>query len=94
MTYVDMLGTSPAPGPWYPMYTFSQTMTTDTEGGTAWLKMGEVKHEYLPKVVMADDFDAGWAEYMEAYNACNPDAFIAEMQTELERRIAEAAKYE
>ena len=94
MTYVDMLGTSPAPGPWYPMYTFSQTMTTDTEGGTAWLKMGEVKHEYLPKVVMADDFDAGWAEYMEAYNACNPDAFIAEMQTELDRRIAEAAKYE
>ena len=94
MTYVDMLGTSPAPGPWYPMYTFSQTMTTDTEGGTAWLKMGEVKHEYLPKVVMADDFDAGWAEYMEAYNACNPDAFIAEMQVELERRIAEAAKYE
>ena len=94
MTYVDMLGTSPAPGPWYPMYTFSQTMTTDTEGGTAWLKMGEVKHEYLPKVVMADDFDAGWAEYMEAYNACNPDAFIAEMQAELDRRIAEAAKYE
>ena len=94
MTYVDMLGTSPAPGPWYPMYTFSQTMTTDTEGGTAWLKMGEVKHEYLPKVVMADDFDAGWAEYMEAYNECNPDAFIAEMQTELDRRIAEAAKYE
>ena len=94
MTYVDMLGTSPAPGPWYPMYTFSQTMTTDTEGGTAWLKMGEVKHEYLPKVVMADDFDAGWAEYMEAYNACNPDAFIAEMQTVLDRRIAEAAKYE
>lgn len=94
MTYVDMLGTSPAPGPWYPMYTFSQTMTTDTEGGTAWLKMGEVKHEYLPKVVMADNFDAGWAEYMEAYNACNPDAFIAEMQVELDRRIAEAAKYE
>ena len=43
---------------------------------------------------MADDFDAGWAEYMEAYNACNPDAFIAEMQAELDRRIAEAAKYE
>ena len=94
MTYVEMLGTSPAPGPWYPMYTFSQTMTTETEGGTAWAKMGEVKHEYLPKVVMADDFDAGWAEYMEAYNACNPDAFIAEMQAEVERRVTEAAKYE
>lgn len=94
MTYVEMLGTSPAPGPWYPMYTYSSTMTTSTEGGTAWVKMAEIKHEYLPKVVMADDFDAGWAEYMDVYESCNPEAFIAEMQTELERRVAEAAKYE
>lgn len=93
-TYVEMIGTSPAPGPWYPMYTFSSTMTTATEGGTAWVKMGEIKHQYLPKVVMADDFDAAWDEYMEVYSACNPEAFIAEMQTELDRRVAEAAKYE
>ena len=93
-TYVEMLGTSPAPGPWYPMYTFSSTMTTATEGGTAWTKMGEIKHQYLPKVVMADDFDAAWDEYMKVYSDCNPEAFIAEMQTELDRRVAEAAKYE
>ena len=92
-TYVEMLGTQPSPGAWYPMYTFSQTMTTSTPGGTAWNMMGECKHEYLPKVVMADDFDAGWAEYMEAYNACKPEDFIAEMQTELDRRMEEAAKY-
>ena len=93
-TYVEMLGTSPAPGPWYPMYTFSSTMTTSTEGGTAWVKMGEIKHQYLPKVVMADDFDAAWDEYMKVYSDCNPEAFIAEMQVELDRRVAEAAKYE
>ena len=93
-TYVEMLGTSEAPGPWYPMYTYSSTMTTSTEGGTAWTKMGEIKHQYLPKVVMADDFEKGWDEYMEAYSACKPEAFLAEMQTELDRRIAEAAKYE
>ena len=86
-TYVEMLGTSPAPGPWYPMYTFSSAMTTATEGGTAWTKMGEIKHQYLPKVVMADNFDSAWDEYMEAYEGCNPEAFLSEMQTELDRRI-------
>ena len=93
-TYVEMLGTSEAPGPWYPMYTYSGTMTTSTEGGTAWAKMGEIKHQYLPKVVMADDFEKGWDEYMKVYSDCKPEAFLAEMQTEVDRRIAEAAKYE
>jgi len=92
-TYVDMLGTSEAPGPWYPMYSYSNNMTTATEGGTAWTKMGEIKHEYLPKVVMADDFEGAWEEYMEVYDGCNPQAFIDEMQAELDRRMEEAAKY-
>lgn len=92
-TYVDMIGTCEAPGPWYPMYSFSNNMTTSTEGGTAWNKMGEVKHEQLPKVVMAKDFEKAWDDYMKAYNACNPQAFIDEMQAELERRIAESEKF-
>lgn len=92
-TYVDMLGTSEAPGPWYPMYSYSNNMTTATEGGMAWAKMGEIKHEYLPKVVMASDFEAAWKDYMDVYNGCNPQAFVDEMQVELDRRMAEAAKY-
>ena len=93
-TYVEMLGTSPAPGPWYPMYTYSSTLTTSTPGGTAWAKMTEIKHQYLPKVVMADNFEQGWNEYMKVYEECKPEDFISEMQTELERRVSEAAKYE
>ena len=93
-TYVDMIGTCEAPGPWYPMYSFSNNLTTSTEGGTAWTKMGEIKHEYLPKVVMAKDFEKGWDDYMKAYEKCNPQAFVDEMQAELDRRIEEAAKYE
>ncbi len=92
-TYVDMLGTSEAPGPWYTLYSYSNNMTTATEGGMAWAKMGEIKHEYLPKVVMAGDFEDAWEEYMEVYNGCNPQAFVAEMQAELDRRMEEAAKY-
>ena len=86
-TYVDMLGTSEAPGPWYPMYSYSNNMTTATEGGMAWTKMGETKHAWLPKVVMAKDFNSEWDSYMDAYDACDPQAFLDEMQEELDRRV-------
>lgn len=90
-TYVDMLGSAKVEtGAWYPMYSYSNSMTTATAGGIAWNKMGEVKHEWLPKVVMADDFDSTWDSYMEAYEAVNPQDFLDEMQEELERRVAEA----
>lgn len=93
-TYVDMLGTNEAPGPWYPMWSFSNSFTTETEGGTAWTKVTELKHEYLPKVVMADEFNGAWDEYMGVYSEANPQAFISELQTELDKRLADAAKYE
>lgn len=92
-TYVDMLGTNEKPGDWYPMYTYSSTLTTSTEAGKAWTLMGEMKHEYLPKVVMASDFDSAWSDYMTQYETCKPEEFISAMQTELERRMTEAAKY-
>ena len=60
----------------------------------AWNKISEVKHEQLPQVVMAKDFDSAWATYMDSYNACNPDAFLSELQAELDKRVADAAKYE
>ena len=62
-----MLGTNEAPGPWYPMWSFSNNFTTDTEGGMAWTKIGEVKHEQLPQVVMAKDFDSAWKTYMDEH---------------------------
>ncbi len=83
--YVDMIGSVvEANGPWFPMYSYSNNFTTETPGGVAWTKMGEIKHEYLPKVVMAKDFETGWAEYMDAYNACKPEDFISEMQAILD----------
>ena len=83
--YVDMMGSVvEANGPWFPMYSYSNNFTTETPGGVAWTKMGEVKHEWLPKVVMAEDFEQGWAEYMEVYNACKPEDFLAEMQAILD----------
>lgn len=92
-TYVDMLGTNEPPGPWYPMYSHSNNMTTRTPGGVAWNKMGEIKHQYLPRVVMAEDFETAWEEYLVEYNKCQPEDFLDEMQEELDRRIEAAEKY-
>ena len=84
-TYPGMIGSVVEDNaPWFPMYSFSNNFTTETPGGVAWAKMGEIKHEWLPKVVMASDFDATWAEYMDVYNAAQPQDFIAEMQAILD----------
>ena len=86
--YPDMIGSVVEDNePWFPMYSYSNAMTTDTAGGVAWTKMGETKHEWLPKVVMAADFDSEWANYMDAYSKCNPQDFLDEMQEELDRRV-------
>lgn len=61
-----------------------QQLYHGNSGGTAWALMGECKHEWLPKVVMAPDFEQGWEEYMAAYNACKPEDFLAEMQAILD----------
>lgn len=84
--YVEMIGSVDRTGPWFPMYSYSNNMTTATPGGTAWKRMGETKSQWLPLVVMAEDFEAAWEEYMEVYQECRPQDFLAEMQAELERR--------
>lgn len=85
--YPDMVGSVvKETGPWYPMYSYSNSMTTETAGGVAWTKMGQIKHEWLPKVVMASDFESEWSSYMDAYASCKPEDFLAEMQEELNRR--------
>ena len=84
--YPDMIGSVQGEtlGPWFPMYSYSNNFTTATPGGVAWTKMGQVKHEWLPQVVMAKNFDKTWSDYMKAYNACKPQDFLAEMQAILD----------
>ena len=86
-TYVDMLQSVNNAGVWFPMWSYSNNMNTSTDGGTAFTRMGECKHEWLPIVVMSDDFDADWEAYQAAYAETKPEDFLAEMQTELDSRI-------
>ncbi len=57
-------------------------------------RLANLSMRQLPQVVMAKDFDSAWKTYMDAYNACNPDAFLSELQAELDKRMKDAAKYE
>ncbi len=90
-TYVQMLNPAGENSPWYPMWSYSNTFTSDTDHGMAKVNMDEVKHEYLPKVVMAKDFDAAWQDYMEVYNdRVDIDAYLKALKAEVDRRIAVA----
>ncbi|HHX63217.1 MAG TPA: sugar ABC transporter substrate-binding protein, partial [Epulopiscium sp.] len=59
----------------------------------AWAKIDEIKHEYLPMVVMATNFDSAWEKYMGVYEECKPEDFLRELQEEVDKRVATAAKY-
>lgn len=86
-SYVSMLGSNEAPGSWYPMYSYTEMLTESTEAGCVYRAIEEVKHRWLPQVVMAEDFETVWEQYVKAYQNCNPEILYEDMQRELEKRI-------
>lgn len=36
---------------------------------------------------MADDFDTAWENYMQEYNACDPAAYLEDLQSEVNKRV-------
>ena len=69
------------------MYSHAKRLTQDVPAGRVYKAMEEVKQTYLPRVVLAEDFESMWEQYMEAYSACHPEVFFEEMQRELDRRV-------
>ena len=93
-TYSEMVGSpyifASEKYPWYPLWSWSNGVSNATPGGVAWKKMGEVKHQWLPAVVISQDFEKDWAAYQEAYNACQPGDFLKEAQAEVDARLKTA----
>ena len=58
--YVDMLGRNDAPGVWYPMYSYTNSLTSNTQAGQTLERMDEVKHRWLPQVILAQNFEETW----------------------------------
>jgi len=89
-TYVEMLDPSGENSAWYPLWSWSNDLTPDKgAAGEAWDMMGKVKHEYLPQVCIAEDFEAAWDNYMKVYSEkVDIDAFLTAASEEVERRQA------
>ncbi len=88
-TFLDFLNTDHLNEPWYPMWSYTNTWTNDTDYGLARAKITELKHKHLPQIMMApaDQFDALWEEYQETYRLeVDIDAYLDELTAEARRR--------
>jgi putative aldouronate transport system substrate-binding protein len=86
--YVEFLGSEVVePEPWFPLWTWSNYLGTDTHYGTVLYQIGETKHQWLPILVLTSDFDKSWEEYMAAYGKCDPQAFLDAAQIEVDARL-------
>lgn len=92
-TFLEFITSDNENEPWYPMWSYTNNWTADTDYGAAKAKMGELKHEWLPKAMMAPEgeFDTLWDGYMEAYRTeVDIDAYLDELTAEAQRRKAVA----
>lgn len=85
--YVDMIGNNESPGAWYPMYSYTTSLSSNSPAGQIRDQMEAVKHKWLPQVIMAEDFETAWEQYMEAYDSCNPEIYYQMLQLEVEKRV-------
>ncbi|WP_024861934.1 sugar ABC transporter substrate-binding protein [Ruminococcus flavefaciens] len=87
-TYRDFLNT-PAENPaWYPMWSFEGAATDATEYGKVSKKINEIKLNYMPLLVMSNDFEKSWEEYNTAYNAVEPQIYFDALTAEVRRRCS------
>lgn len=47
--YVDMIGNNEAPGAWYPMYSYTTSLSANSPAGQVRDRMDAVKHKWLPR---------------------------------------------
>ena len=86
-TYTDFLNPAPENPPWYPMWSFESSVTEATEYGKVSKKINNIKHRYMPLLVMSDDFESTWDEYTTEYNKVEPQIYFDELTAEVRRRV-------
>lgn len=91
--FLDFLTTDWTNEPWYPMWSYTNTWTSDTDYGLARAKITDLKHEWLPKAMMAPtaEFDSIWDEYQATYkDQVDITAYEDALTAEVQRRSAVA----
>ena len=92
-TYNQMLSDPPPENPaWYPMWSFSNSVTDETDYGKVMKQIDDAKHKYLPLLVMSEDFEKTWAEYNTEYGKINSKLYFDELTAEVRRRGGAANK--
>lgn len=84
-SYVEMLGTNEAPGTWYPMYSYTQSLSSKSQGGMIRDEIDAVKRNWLPQVIMSDNFASTWDAYMAAYQECDPQDYFDILQRHVDQ---------
>lgn len=85
-TFVELLNQAEENPAWYPMWAYANTFPETTPHGKAFKDIEALKHKYLPRLVMTDDFESVWAEYLAAYSECHPEYLFDELTAEVRRR--------
>lgn len=85
-TYTEMLNDPPENPPWYPMWSFSNSVTDETNYGKVMKQIDAAKHKYLPLLVMTSDFESTWKEYVDEYNQIDSQIYFDELTAEVRRR--------
>ncbi|MBR1823433.1 MAG: sugar ABC transporter substrate-binding protein, partial [Ruminococcus sp.] len=85
-TYTEKLNPAPENPKWYPMWSFSNAVTDETDYGKVMKQLDAVKHKYMPLMVMSDDFEKTWKEYTTEYNKADPQVYFDELTAEVHRR--------
>ena len=85
-TYTEMLNDPPENPPWYPMWSFSNSVTDETNYGKVMKQIDAAKHRYLPLLVMTSDFESTWEEYVDEYNQIDSQIYFDELTAEVRRR--------
>ncbi|MCR4640232.1 extracellular solute-binding protein [Ruminococcus sp.] len=88
-TYTEMLNDPHENSPWYPMWSYSNSVTDDTDYGKIMKQIDAAKHKYLPLLVMSSDFESTWEEYLEEYSNIDTQVYFDELTAEVRRRTAE-----
>lgn len=89
-TWGNFVGEQTEGEDWYPLYSATNNWPSDSEYGIAKENMEKIKRLWLPKLIMlpVEAFDGNWNSYMKEYSEkVNIDAYLAELDAEIQRRI-------
>lgn len=85
-TYVELLNEAPETAPWYPMWAYSGSLSEGTPAKSVLDQIENAKHNYLPMLVMTDDFDIAWKTYKTAYAEIDTQVYFDDLTEEVRRR--------